>query len=210
MEISFGLSLIFQTPQGHTPAQIPQPMHFDSSLTYSQEPSESSMRVIAFSGQEFKQILQSRQVPQETQRKCSCNGSGKSQWWHFSKNFLERFSAGTIFFAGKGEIFSPRRNWFIISAVNLASPIASVNLPGLMTSPAAKTFGKIFFSASGISQSRNFFTSGKKSSTGASPIETITWSARINLPSSEKIPRLACSRLWEENFVKSIRGGRRY
>ena len=74
-----GLSWMVQTPQGQTPAQMPQPMQRFGSLWYSQEPSSCSMRVMAFCGQLSRHILQSRQVPQLTQRVWSSTGSPSSQ-----------------------------------------------------------------------------------------------------------------------------------
>ena len=61
------LGRMLQMPQGQTPAQIPQPMQRAGSETYSKPPL-SALRSMAFSGQDLRHILQSRQVPQLTQR----------------------------------------------------------------------------------------------------------------------------------------------
>ena len=79
------LAFMLQMPQGQTPAQMPQPMQRAGSETYSKPPSANSLRSMAFSGQDMRHILQSRQVPQLTQRSKSSRGCGSSRPWHLAK-----------------------------------------------------------------------------------------------------------------------------
>ena len=72
------LGCIVQMPQGQTPEQMPHPMHRLGSETYRYAPPASVSRLMAPSGQDSKHILQSRQVPQLTQRSKSRFAAGSS------------------------------------------------------------------------------------------------------------------------------------
>lgn len=72
------LGCIVQMPQGQTPEQMPHPMHRSGSETYRYAPPASVSRLMAPSGQDSKHILQSRQVPQLTQRSKSRFAAGSS------------------------------------------------------------------------------------------------------------------------------------
>lgn len=80
MLICSALLYIAQIPEGQIPAQIPQPIHLFESTTYSNPPDSLLwLREMAFSGQDFIHMWQSRHVPQLMQRLYSSLALGKSQ-----------------------------------------------------------------------------------------------------------------------------------